>query len=257
MNFENIRGHLKEEIFSLETKFHFNQAKKRHHSLKRFSSPYDVVNFLREKDMSSVVERSDVTMACISEMKKKTTSCWGSILILGNIAWLSHILKKSSPFASMGEEELERYVAERFLNVAAKIKKSCKVSAVNLPLGTSRDVERGILKELQYENHEYLFAEPLEKVDFNLDGTQARLLDAKKQLLKINRYLNKYEFAENEYELFVLSALKKILITEWVKQKYPNASENELQRQRRKVRRRKTRFLEQLKEVCGYEGTGV
>ncbi len=242
MRLETVRTALEQQLRSPVTDHTFRTARARHAALADFDGPDEAITFLNSRGPDGCQRRSAVTAAMIAEAQRRETGTWSALLMLAYFPGLLGIRSTMKPSAGLGADELNALLVESFLETvgALPLATQGKLAVVNLILGTRKAAWQHLARETARAEREEPLPEHADDVFASHYPSPERIRDWVEDLLR----------DETEDDLLLVlgtHATGKPLI-DWVRDQHPHLDGDALVREYGRLRRRRSRLLERLRD---------
>ena len=257
MRLETVRTALEQQLRSPVTDHTFRAARARHAALADFDGPDEAITFLNSRGPDGCQRRSAVTAAMIAEAQRRETGTWSALLMLAYFPGLLGIRSTMKPSAGLGADELNALLVESFLETvgALPLATQGKLAVVNLILGTRKAAWQHLALETARAEREEPLPEHADDVFASHYPSPERIALAREaeRLLEPERIRDWVEDLlrdETEDDLLLVlgtHATGKPLI-DWVRDQHPHLDGDALVREYGRLRRRRSRLLERLRD---------
>ena len=262
MRLDNVRHALEQQLHSHNTHHAFLAGRARQAALADFDGADEAIAFLNRRggdrhQPDGCQARSAVTAAMIAEAQRGEGSTWSALLMLAYFPGLLRIRATMKPSAGLGRDELNALLVECFLETVSTLPLATqgRLAVVNLILGTRKSAWQHLARETARADRE----EPLpDAADDLLSGNYpsperlalAREAERILQPERIRDWLEELLRDETEDDLLLVlgtHATGKPLI-DWVREQHPHLGGDELVREYGRLRRRRSRLLQRLRD---------
>ena len=257
MRLDTVRHALEQQLRSQDTHRTFLAGRDRHAALAEFDTPDAAIAFLNRRGPDGCQARSAVTAAMIAEAQRGEGSSWSALLMLAYFPGLLRIRATMKPSAGLRCDELNALLVECFLETVSTLPLATqgRLAVVNLILGTRKSAWQHLARETARADRE----EPLpDAADDLLGGNYpsperialAREADRILQPERIRDWVEDLLRDETEDDLLLVlgtHATGKPLI-DWVREQNPHLEGDELVREYGRLRRRRSRLLQRLRD---------
>jgi hypothetical protein len=261
MRLDTVRHALDQQLRSHDTHLAFLAGRDRHEALADFEHPSEAIAFLNRRgakhDIGGTHARSAVTAAMIAEAQRGDDSTWTTLLMLAYFPGLLRIRATMKPSAGLRCEDLNALLVECFLETVSTLplETQGRLAVVNLILGTRKSAWQHLARETARADRE----EPLPDAADELIGGNypsperlaiAREADRILQPERIRGWVQDLLRDETEDDLLLVlgtHATGKPLI-DWVRDQNPDLDGAALVREYSRLRRRRSRLLQRLRD---------
>lgn len=257
MRLETVRTALELQLRAPSTTHHFLAGRARHPALAAFDAPAEAVRFLNTRGPDGCQQRSAVTAAMIAEAQRRQSDTWATLLMLAYFPGLLGIRATMKPSAGVSADELNALLVESFLETvgALPLASQGRLAVVNLILGTRKTAWQHLIRETARADREELVDD---RWDDLLGGFYpspeglALAEEAERELQpeRIRDWVEALLREETEDDLLLVlgtHATGKPLI-DWVRERQPHLDGDALVREYGRLRRRRSRLLERLRD---------
>ena len=257
MRLETVRTALEQQLRFPSTTHHFLVGRSRHAALAGFESPVEAIRFLNTRGPDGCQQRSAVTAAMIAEAQRRQSDTWATLLMLAYFPGLLGIRATMKPSAGVSADELNALLVESFLETvgALPLASQGRLAVVNLILGTRKAAWQHLVRETARADREEPLPEHADDVMGGYYPSPERLAlaeeaDRELQPERIRDWVEDLLRDETEDDLLLVlgtHATGKPLI-DWVREQQPQLDGDALVREYGRLRRRRSRLLERLRD---------
>jgi len=257
MRLETVRAALEQQLRSPATHRTFRAGRARHEVLADFEAPDDVITLLNRRGPEDSERRSAVTAALIAEAQRRESGTWSALLMLAYFPGLLGIRATMKPSAGLGTDDLNALLVESFLETvgALPLATQGKLAVVNLILGTRKAAWQHLARETSRADREDSLPEHADDLFDSHYPSPERVALAREadRVLEPERIRDWVEALLREETaddlLLVLSThATGTPLIDWVRERHAHLEGRALVREYGRLRRRRSRLLERLRE---------